>query len=112
MQMTGRTAGISLVLIGLALATACAPAASQTASSTSSQSGPARKQLVTSMFSMPAGLHQELTNPQGTSGSVPGLPDLYQMVAGGLTYLDADSARQPWLAEAVPSTENGFWIVS
>jgi peptide/nickel transport system substrate-binding protein len=57
-------------------------------------------------------MHQELTNPQGTSGSVPGLGELYQLLGGALTYLDADSVRHPWLAEAVPSVENGLWKVS
>jgi peptide/nickel transport system substrate-binding protein len=56
-------------------------------------------------------MHQELTNPQGTSGSVPGLGELYQILGGALTYLDGDSVRHPWLAEAVPSVDNGMWNV-
>ncbi|HEY3115619.1 MAG TPA: ABC transporter substrate-binding protein, partial [Chloroflexota bacterium] len=70
------------------------------------------KQIVVGMFSTPAGMHQELTNPQGSSGSIPGLAELYQMLDSSLSYYDEHSARQPWLATAVPSAENGLWQVS
>jgi peptide/nickel transport system substrate-binding protein len=99
---------LSLVL---ALVGACAPASPQPSGSGAAPAGPVRKQVVVSIFSSPAGMHQELTNPQGTSGSVPGLGEIYQILGGALTYLDGESVRHPWLAEAVPSVENGLWTV-
>jgi peptide/nickel transport system substrate-binding protein len=105
----------SFLILGLVLAallTACAPPRGTPAPGETGRQGAARKQIVASIFSSPAGLHQELTNPQGTSGSVPGLGDVYQLLGGGLTYLDGQAARHPWLAEAVPSVENGLWRVA
>src|SRR6266542_4381383 len=106
-----RWTGTAADVLGLAvLVSACAPGRPLSpGGATDAQT--AKKQIVASIFSTPAGMHQELTNPQGTSGSVPGLPDIYQMLGGGLTYLDAESVRHPWLAEAIPSVENGLWIV-
>jgi peptide/nickel transport system substrate-binding protein len=90
---------------------ACAPATSGGPASGAAQPGTSRKQIAVSIFSSPAGMHQELTNPQGTSGSVPGLGELYQLLGGAFTYLDGESVRHPWLAEAVPSVENRLWNV-
>src|SRR5437763_1768038 len=45
----------------------------------------ARKQIVGALFADPAGLHQELTNPRGSTGSVPGMPELYALLDAGLT---------------------------
>jgi peptide/nickel transport system substrate-binding protein len=101
--------GLSLMLA--LLVGACAPANSQAPSSGTARPGPSRKQIAISIFSSPAGMHQELTNPQGTSGSVPGLGELYQILGGALTYLDGEAVRHPWLAEAVPSVDNGLWNV-
>lgn len=106
-----RMMAVSLTLALLLGASACAPASSQPGASAPASAAPTKKQIVVSIFSSPAGLHQELTNPQGTSGSVPGLGELYQIVGGGLTSLDTESVRHPWLAEAVPSVENGLWRV-
>jgi ABC-type transport system substrate-binding protein len=108
--MERRTMAASLSLM-LALLVACAPVSPQTSASAPARLGPSKKQIVVSVFSSPAGLHQELTNPQGTSGSVPGLGDLYQLLGGALTYLDGQAVRYPWLAEAVPSVDNGLWNV-
>jgi peptide/nickel transport system substrate-binding protein len=109
--MKRRAVTAALILLLAALVGACAPGRSLTPGGPG-EAPSARKQIVASIFSTPAGMHQELTNPQGTSGSVPGLPDLYQLVGGGLTHLDADSVRHPWFADAVPSVENGLWRVA
>ncbi len=109
--MQRRTIAVALTLVLALVVEACAPASLQPSPSGPARPGPGRKQIVASIFSSPAGLHQELTNPQGTSGSVPGLGELYQLVNGALTYLDGESVRHPWLAEAVPSVDNGLWNV-
>ncbi len=112
MQRGGVAASVLLISVMLAVVVgACAPASPRSAASGPAGPAPTRKQIVASVFSMPAGLHQELTNPQGTSGSVPGLAELYQLLGGGLTYLDGESVRHPWLADAVPSVDNGRWTV-
>ncbi len=110
--MQRRTLAVTFTLMLALVVGACAPASQQSSASGPTRPGPGRKQITASVFSSPAGLHQELTNPQGTSGSVPGLGELYQLLGGGLTYLDGESVRHPWLAEAVPSVENGLWTVS
>src|SRR5439155_14245981 len=99
-----------LILLAAILASACAPSPGPQ----SGGSGPvttARKQISASLFADPAGLHQELMAPRGTSTSTPGLPELYAMLDGALTYLDGENLRHPWLGEAVPSVENGLWTI-
>ena len=66
--MQRRTMAVSLSLMLALLLGACAPASPQTSSSGPARPGASKKQIVASVFSSPAGLHQELTNPQGTSG--------------------------------------------
>ncbi len=109
--MKRRVMALSLSVMLALLVEACGSASPQTSESGPARPGPGRKQIVVSVFSSPAGLHQELTNPQGTSGSVPGLGELYQLLNGALTYLDGQSVRYPWLVEAVPSVDNGLWGV-
>lgn len=70
-----------------------------------------KKRLAASVFSDPAGFHRELTNPGGTTGSVPGLAELWQMMNASLAYSDDNDVYQPLLAEAVPTVENGNWRV-
>jgi len=97
---------VVLALVG------CAPPASRDSSAAQnapSTSGP--KRIVAGVFSSPAGLHQELTNPTGAPSSTPGLQELYQLVDGTMTYLDRQNDRHEWLAEAVPTTDNGLWRV-
>ncbi len=45
------------------------------------------------------------------SGSTPGNEEVEELVNAGLTNLDERNARQPLLAEAVPTLENGLWKV-
>jgi len=65
--------------------------------------------MVASIFSDPAGLHLEMTNP--STGSTPGIAELFQLLDGSLTYLDGDNTRQALLTDAVPTIENGRWQV-
>src|SRR5438034_2419044 len=91
---------ISFTLI--VVAASCSPPAPQGSPSASSQLSGGTKQIVAGVFSDPPGLQQELSNPTGAPSSAPGLQEMYQLVNGTLTYLDRESVRHPWLAEAVP----------
>ena len=99
------------MLVLALMVSACAPATGPGVSDTRSQPPAARKQIVASIFSQPAGLHQELTNPTPSSGSVPGLSELYTLLNGAISYLDTDNVRQAWFVEAIPTVENGLWQV-
>jgi peptide/nickel transport system substrate-binding protein len=66
---------------------------------------------VATIFSDPAGLHHELTNPVPSSGSVPGVAEFYSLLNGSLSHIDSDNVSHPWLVEALPTVENGLWRV-
>src|SRR5579871_2196152 len=70
---------------------------------------PAKKRVVASIFSDPAGVYQEMTNR--TVGSVSGLAELIQLMNTGLSYQDDANVYQPHLAEALPTVDNGLWTV-
>ena len=99
------------ILVLALVATACAPATRPGASDTQSQPTTIRKHIVASMFGQPAGLHQELTNPTPSSGSVPGLAEFYTLLNGAVSYLGTDNVRQAWFVEAIPTVDNGLWQV-
>lgn len=90
---------------------ACAPPTSPSASGTRSGPPQQTKQIVASVFSQPAGLDQEVTNPTPSNSSAPGLAEIYALLNGGLSYVDSVGVIQPWFAEAIPSAENGLWQV-
>jgi peptide/nickel transport system substrate-binding protein len=102
---------LPLVLLAVLLGSACAQATPSPQAGGTGAFTTAKKQIVGALFAEPAGLHQELTAPRGTSTSTPGLPELYAMLDGGMTYLDGENVRRPWLADAVPSAENGLWSI-
>src|SRR5581483_1056305 len=106
-----RFATTSFALAGILLLGACARSATPAPSGSAGRPNEAKKQIVAGIFSSPAGMHQELTNPQGTSGSVPGLGELYAMMDGALSYVDEGFERHPWLADSVPTVDNGLWKV-
>jgi peptide/nickel transport system substrate-binding protein len=109
--MTHKFNSVFMLVLLLAVS-ACAPQRSPTSSDGGPQSTSAeRKRIVGGMFSAPTGFQQQLTNPNGISGSVPGLQELWQMVDAGASYADEDNVVRPWLVEAIPSTENGLWKV-
>ncbi len=99
-----------VVIFGLVVA-ACGPAATQPSPSSASQAPVAKQRLVASIFADPSGLDQEMTTPNPGTGSVPGLTEAFAMLDGALTYVDEKNGLHPWLAEAVPSVENGLWKV-
>jgi len=103
------SAAASIVLTLVVFASACASPAPRASSDTVAPPTRSQKKIVASIFSDPAGLHHELTNP--STGSVPGMAELFQLLDGSLTYLDGDNLRRPLLAETVPTGENGLWQV-
>jgi peptide/nickel transport system substrate-binding protein len=103
--------GVSLTLMLALVVSACAPPTPQASSEAGSQPTLGKKRIVVSIFGDPAGLYQELLAPTGASGAVPGMEELFQILDGTLTYLDPDQVRQPALAEAVPTVDNGLWRV-
>jgi len=91
---------------------ACAQPAQPAPSGAGAPATATKKQITASIFSEPAGLHQEITNPVPSSGSVPGLAELYTLVDGGFVYLDSENVRYAWFVDAIPSIENGLWTVA
>jgi peptide/nickel transport system substrate-binding protein len=90
----------------------CAPSAGpgQSGSAANPPVG-TRKRIEAGIISQPAGFFQEMTNPTGAPSSTPGLQETYQLVNATMTYTDLDANRHSWLAEDVPSTDNGLWTV-
>src|SRR2546428_13854539 len=103
------TAAAYFMLI-LGVVVGCAPPASRPSAELPQPSQP-RKQIVAAILSQPAGLQQEITDPTPSGASLPGLGELYTVLNGGMSYLAPDKLRHPWLAEALPQTENGLWQV-
>ncbi len=101
--------GVLLAVIS-ALMIACSPAASTGPTSSGLPTQATKKKLTASIFSDPAGFHQQLTNR--VVGSVSGLAELNQLMHSGLTYRDDRDVLRPRLAEAVPSVENGLWKIA
>jgi peptide/nickel transport system substrate-binding protein len=86
---------------------AAEPARHAGASAPSTPAAP--KRVVATIRSAPVSLVQQKTHPAGLVGSVSGLDALEELVQAGLSHADDRGARQPQLAEAVPSLENGLW---
>src|SRR5579871_2994982 len=95
--MLGVVLVCTLVLSLAACAPPAAPAASGPAGAATQATSSTKKILMAGVWSQPAGLFQELTNPTGAPSSVPGLQELYQLVNGTLTYLDPQANRREWL---------------
>src|SRR5207302_454527 len=94
----------------LALLAGCAPASSgspgEGAAAPAVSRGPSR--IVIAIAGDPPGLSTHI-NPAGTA--TPGLPELVEMIAPGLSSVDSDGRRVPLLAAELPSTERGSWVV-
>jgi len=63
---------------------------------------------VIAMAGDPPGISTHI-NPAGTA--TPGLPELIELVAPGLSSVDSDGQRVPLLAAELPSTDRGSWLV-
>ena len=98
-----KAAGASL-LVGLVL-TSCAPGGGETRSGSAPQPSAGPTRLVAAIQSDPS----VLTNTLVISSGQPGVPEIEEMINVGLTDADPDGVRQPYLAEATPTLENGLW---
>ena len=95
----------------LAVLAGCAPSTGVTQPSSGGGAAPASqgpKRIVIAMAGDPPGLSTHI-NPAGTA--TPGLPELTEMIAPGLSSVDSSGQRVPVLAAALPSTDRGSWIV-
>ncbi len=68
--------------------------------------GPTR--ITAAMLGEPPAVWDNI-NPSG--GTVPGIGQLEELVTAGLTVEDGAGLRRPQLAEAIPSIENGLWVL-
>lgn len=105
--MVSRAFAPSALLLVCLVLTNCAPTGATTRESTSApvRSGP--KRLIAAIQSDPS----VLTNTLVISSGQPGVPEIEEMIHQGLTDDDPDGIRQPFLAEVVPTLENGLWKV-
>ncbi|HZT06820.1 MAG TPA: ABC transporter substrate-binding protein [Chloroflexota bacterium] len=99
---------IALLAAGCAGTPGAPPRTSDAASSRAS-SGP--KHIVAAMMGNPPTPIEKAVGG-GSGGRIPGITGLQQLVDAGLTILDDKGHHLPLVAEAVPSLENGLWIVS
>jgi len=94
----------------VAVLAGCAPSSTGTPGTTgaaaSASQGP--KRIVIAIAGDPPGLSTHI-NPAGTA--TPGLPELTELIAPGLSTVDNDGQRVPLLAAELPSTDKGSWIV-
>src|SRR5262245_48868689 len=104
------------MLVSLMIVTSlagCAAPPSRTASEPGAQpsalspQSSAPKRITAAIRGDPHTVYQKL-NPRS---NIPGIDALEQLVSSGLTVLDDQGNRQPQLAEAVPTIENGLWKV-
>ena len=99
-----------IAFMGVLALAACAPRGQEAPPSGSPGAGElarqsAPKRIGAAIRGDPHTVYQKL-NPRS---NIPGIDDLERLVNAGLTVLDPDGVRQPILAEAVPSIENGLW---
>lgn len=98
------------VFCGVLIA-ACAPARrSEGGTGPSAASQPTTpKRIVAAIMGDPPTLSNTI-NSAGAAG-IPGASELEKLVNAGLSVVDTQGTLHPQLAEAVPSTTNGFWMV-
>lgn len=105
---TDRFAGVSLVALLVAMA-ACAPAPPGAAPATTVDGAPhatGSKRITVAISSIDPPMLR-----YSAGGFYAGLDHLEDLVHAGLTRRDNTDTLRPFLAEALPSTENGFWKV-
>ncbi len=102
--------GVSL-LVATLLAACAAPAAREAAPSQPRQAPAlaAPKRVVAAVQSYPATLNSRVGATVG--GATAGVDALEELLHTGLTTPDAQGTLRPRLAEAVPTVENGLWVV-
>jgi peptide/nickel transport system substrate-binding protein len=98
---------LAVTVLGMGCA---APASNGPPSSAAAPSGgvPKTKRIVAGMTGEPTGFVARMTT---TQNSIPGANDLEQLVNASLSEETGDHRLQPQLAEAVPTLENGLWVL-
>ncbi len=99
-------AWISLLILMISCASPT-PAPSSPAPSSASSTTGAPKRFTAAISGDPNTLSNSVA--RAGAGGVPGLDALEMFVSSGLTVEDDRGARQPQLAESVPTLENGGW---
>jgi peptide/nickel transport system substrate-binding protein len=108
MSLVRRASFPILVVLAAVLLASCAPAGTAGGATRDAGAAPNRavfKRLVAAIQSDPT----TLTNTLVISSGQPGVAEVEEMVWAGLTDADPAGVRQPFLAEATPSLENGLW---
>lgn len=98
-------------IVLLACAAGCSPGASPDGASRSDNEGPrpGPKQVTLGMSSRdPNVLRSSLSG----AGSIPGIDALEDLIHAGATRRDSTDKLRPLLADALPSIENGHWVLS
>src|SRR5436309_8289985 len=103
-HMRTRIEVVGALLVCLVLAS-CAPGSGTERGGSAPQPSAGPTRLVAAIQSDPS----VLTNTLVISSGQPGVPEIEEMINVGLTDADPDGVRQPYLAEATPTLENGLW---
>jgi peptide/nickel transport system substrate-binding protein len=102
---------LTLLLLTGVLASACAtrdPSTTSTTPSSPPASTARAKRITLAVTGEPTGYVARMTP---TQNSIPGASVLEQLVNGALAEEAPDHSLQPLLAEAVPTLENGLWVL-
>ncbi len=101
------------MIFAIAVALGCAaprsaPTIPQADGASSPPQRPAPKRVTIAMAGNPPGISLSI-NPAGTN--TPGLAELIELTNPGLSSVGSDGERVPVLAESLPSTDAGTWVV-
>jgi peptide/nickel transport system substrate-binding protein len=103
-------------LLGLLVASGCAPAAAprdpaeRAGTSGASQAPSSGPKRIVAAINGNARVFSARIDRAG-SGSTPGIEEVEDLVNSGLVVMDARGEVKPLLAEAVPSLNNGLWVL-
>ena len=96
-------ASLAVLLVG------CAPAApAGRGESPASRAAAEPKRITAGIMGNPHTLYNKLN----ISNGVPGIDALQDLVGANLAIVDPDGQLRPWLAQEVPTIENGLWKLS
>src|SRR6266542_1314375 len=107
--MDGWKRTITVGAIAATLGMACASPASRSGSSADQSAQPARPTAPKRITAALTGDPPNFSNRFNPGGIVPGIDRLEEFISSGLTVIDDQALRQPQLAAAVPTIENGSW---
>lgn len=109
--LSGRSV-LSVFLFASLGATACTAPGSQMGGGGSSSAQVSQpKRIAVAIRGNPPTLSSTVSGT-ATTGSIPGVADIENLVNAGLTLVDSDGERRGWLADSAPTVENGSWRVA